>query len=161
MGSVRYPVYTFVFPIYSLWCMDEFSWGNTRVVICEDKDKKVIMNEDEKFNESIIPLKKFSGRYSCSSWKLISVSDLPFITEYEWETGTRNSDETGYESKPQSWSNAPRSRPESPHTYNQASQSGDYYRDTNVTYNNSSNPNLRLRGSQQLHSNISHQNHMQ
>ena len=164
MGSVRYPVYSFFLPIYSFWCMDEFSWGNTRVVIGEGKDKKVITNEDEKFDESMIPLKKFSGMYYFSSWKLVSVSDLLFITEYEaeaWETGTRNSDETGYESKPQSRSNAPRSRPESPHTYNQASQSGDYYRDTNVTYNNSSNPNLRLGGSQQSHSNISHQNHMQ
>ena len=91
--------------------------------------------------------------------------DLLLVTEYEaeaWETGTRHSDETGYESKPRSRS---RSRPESPHTYNQASQSGDYYRDTNVTYNNSSNPNLRLggggAGSQQSHSNVSHQNHMQ
>jgi chitin synthase len=41
--------------------MDEFSWGNTRLVVGEGKDKKVIMNEDEKFDESMIPLKKFSG----------------------------------------------------------------------------------------------------
>ena len=74
MGSVRYPVYSFFLPIYSFWCMDEFSWGNTRVVICEGKDKKVITNEDGKFDGSIIPL-KFSGMYSFSSWKLVSVSD--------------------------------------------------------------------------------------
>jgi chitin synthase len=97
---------------------------------------------------------------------LVSVAESGFVTEYEaeaWETGTRHSDETGYESKAhsQARSQAPRSRPESPHTYNQASQSGDYYRDTNITYNNSSNPNLRLGGSQQSHSNMSHQNHMQ
>jgi chitin synthase len=42
--------------------MDEFSWGNTRVVIGEGKDKKVITNEDEKFDDSI-PVKKFSGTY--------------------------------------------------------------------------------------------------
>ena len=41
--------------------MDEFSWGNTRLVVGEGKEKKVIMNEDEKFDESMIPLKKFSG----------------------------------------------------------------------------------------------------
>jgi len=80
--------------------------------------------------------------------------------EYEaeaWETGTRHSDDTGYESKPRSRSHG-RSRDASPHTYNQASQSGDYYRDTNITHNNSSNPNLRLGGgSQQSHSNMSHQ----
>jgi chitin synthase len=41
--------------------MDEFGWGNTRLVIGEGNSKKVVMNEDEKFDESMIPLKKFSG----------------------------------------------------------------------------------------------------
>lgn len=41
--------------------MDEFGWGNTRLVIGEGKDKKVIVNDDDKFDESMIPLKKFSG----------------------------------------------------------------------------------------------------
>ncbi|PPQ74695.1 hypothetical protein CVT26_007605 [Gymnopilus dilepis] len=133
----RYPVYSFFLPVYSFWCMDEFSWGNTRVVIGEGKDKKVITNEDEKFDESMIPLKKFS--------------------EYEaeaWESGTHHSDDTGYDTK-RSRSQAPRSRDESPHPYNQASQSGDYYRDTNLINNNSTS-NLRLGGSQHSHSNVSH-----
>ena len=71
MGSVRYPVYSFFLPIYSFWCMDEFSWGNTRVVIGEGKDKKVITNEDEKFDESMIPLKKFSGMHPFSFLKVV------------------------------------------------------------------------------------------
>jgi hypothetical protein len=58
---VRYPVYSFFLPVYSFWCMDEFSWGNTRLVVGEGKDKKVIVNEEEKFDDSMIPLKKFSG----------------------------------------------------------------------------------------------------
>ena len=41
--------------------MDDFSWGNTRLVIGEGNNKKVIMNDDEKYDESMIPLKKFSG----------------------------------------------------------------------------------------------------
>jgi chitin synthase len=41
--------------------MDEFGWGNTRLVIGEGASKKVMINEDEKFDESMIPLKKFSG----------------------------------------------------------------------------------------------------
>jgi chitin synthase len=57
----RYPVYSFLLPIYSFWCMDEFGWGNTRLVIGEGTSKKVMINEDEKFDESMIPLKKFSG----------------------------------------------------------------------------------------------------
>ena len=89
------------------------------------------------------------------------ISSISFIcVEYEaeaWETGTRHSDETGYDdSKSRSRSHVTRSRDGSPHPYNQASQSGDYYRDTNITYNNSSNPNLRLGGSQLSHSNVSH-----
>jgi chitin synthase len=41
--------------------MDDFSWGNTRIVVGEGKDKKVIIQDDEVFDESMIPLKKFSG----------------------------------------------------------------------------------------------------
>ncbi|KAL0581503.1 hypothetical protein V5O48_000561 [Marasmius crinis-equi] len=128
---VSYPVYSFFLPVYSFWCMDEFGWGNTRLVIGEGKDKKVIINEDEKFDDSMIPLKKFS--------------------EYEaeaWETATRRSEETGY-SKPQS--RAPRSH-QSHEDFHNASQAGDYYRDTNLTMNNS-NPRLASKAS---HSNLSH-----
>ncbi|KAJ2929721.1 hypothetical protein H1R20_g7360, partial [Candolleomyces eurysporus] len=136
---VSYPVYSFFLPVYSFWCMDEFSWGNTRVVVGEGKEKKVLMSEEEKFDESMIPLKKFS--------------------EYEaeaWDTGSnKHSDDTGYNSQSRPRSRAPpRSRDHSPHNYQQGSQAGDYYRDTNVT--NNSNPNLRLgAGGSQL----SHQSH--
>ncbi|TEB20895.1 hypothetical protein FA13DRAFT_1800569 [Coprinellus micaceus] len=136
---VSYPIYSFFLPVYSFWCMDEFSWGNTRLVVGEGKEKKVIMNEDEKFDESMIPLKKFS--------------------EYEaeaWETGSnKHSDDTGYQSHTQSRSRPPRSRDESPHNYNNGSQAGDYYRDTNML--NGSRTNLNMGGSQQSHSNLSHQ----
>jgi chitin synthase len=83
--------------------------------------------------------------------------------EYEaeaWETGSHHSEETGYSGKPRSRSRAPPSRGESPHPYQQASQSGDYYRDTNLTFNNSSNANLRL-GSQVSLNNLSQRGQMQ
>ena len=55
--------------------MDEFGWGNTRLVIGEDKDKKVIVNDDEKFNDySMIPLKKFSGTPKMSIPIISSIS---------------------------------------------------------------------------------------
>ena len=44
--------------------MDDFSWGNTRLVVGEGNNKKVIIAEDDKFDESMIPLKKFSGTFS-------------------------------------------------------------------------------------------------
>jgi Chitin synthase len=80
---LSYPVYSFFLPVYSFWCMDEFSWGNTRVVVGEGKEKKVIVNDDEKFDESIIPLKKFSGEPSSNS-SLSSSSDI-----YEQSTRRR------------------------------------------------------------------------
>ena len=57
----RYPVYSFFLPIYSFWCMDDFSWGNTRVVVGEGANKKVMIDDDEKFDDSMIPMKRFSG----------------------------------------------------------------------------------------------------
>ena len=57
------PVFSFFLPLYSFWRMDDFGWGNTRLVIGEGNNKKVIINEDEKFDDSMIPLKKFSGNY--------------------------------------------------------------------------------------------------
>ncbi|KAJ3892037.1 chitin synthase [Lentinula edodes] len=134
---LSYPIYSLFLPVYSFWCMDEFGWGNTRLVIGEGKDKKVIVNDDDKFDESMIPLKKFS--------------------EYEaeaWETGSRHSDETGY-SKPHTHPRPTASRTGSPYNYQQGSQAGDYYRDTNLTMNSRSNPNP-FTGSQQSLSNLSH-----
>jgi chitin synthase len=46
--------------------MDDFGWGNTRLVIGEGKEKKVVIAEDDKFDDSMIPLKKFSGASSDS-----------------------------------------------------------------------------------------------
>jgi hypothetical protein len=60
----RYPVYSFLLPVYSYWRMDDFGWGNTRLVVGEGSSKKVIINEEDKFDDSMIPLKKFSGRYT-------------------------------------------------------------------------------------------------
>ena len=63
------------------------------------------------------------------------------FAEYEaeaWETGSRHSDETGYDSKSRSRSRAP-----SPRSFQQASQVGDYYRDTNLRSNNGSTTNLQ------------------
>ncbi|KAH7887285.1 glycosyltransferase family 2 protein [Phlebopus sp. FC_14] len=129
---ISYPVYSFFLPVYSFWCMDDFSWGNTRVVIGEGGSKKVIMNEDERFDESMIPMKKFS--------------------EYEneaWEHGSHRSDETGF-SKARSFQRLPPSRQGSPHSFH-PSHTGDYYRDTNLTMNSASNPNFRGAASHHSH----------
>lgn len=50
------PVFSFYIPIYSFWHFDDFSWGNTRVVI-GDKGKKMVYSSDVKpFDPNSIPL---------------------------------------------------------------------------------------------------------
>ena len=56
---LAYPIYSFVLPVYSFWKQDDFSWGNTRVVIGEKGDKKVIAQDDEGFDPRSIPLQRW------------------------------------------------------------------------------------------------------
>lgn len=37
------PIFSFYLPLYSFWKMDDFSWGNTRVVVGE-KGKKLVIH---------------------------------------------------------------------------------------------------------------------
>jgi hypothetical protein len=69
-----FPVYSFFLPVYSFWSMDDFSWGNTRVVLGEGTDKTVITSEGEHFDDSMIPLKRFRG--SSSSPRIAPRSSL-------------------------------------------------------------------------------------
>ncbi|KAF8414903.1 chitin synthase-domain-containing protein, partial [Boletus edulis BED1] len=127
LPCVSYPAYSFFLPIYSFWCMVDFSWGNARVVIGDGGSKKVVMNDDEQFDESMIPLKKFS--------------------EYEAEARegvSHHSDETGI-SKSRSQPRFPPPRRGSP----RLSNGGDYYRDTNAT--NNSMVNFRGTASHRSH----------
>ena len=56
---LAFPVYSFILPIYSFWKQDDFSWGNTRIVIGEKGDKKVVALQEESFDPRSIPLQKW------------------------------------------------------------------------------------------------------
>lgn len=56
---IAFPIYSFVLPIYSFWNQDNFSWGNTRVVIGEKGNKQVIAVEDEGFDPRSVPLQRW------------------------------------------------------------------------------------------------------
>lgn len=56
---IAFPIYSFVLPVYSFWNMDNFTWGNTRVVVGEKGMKKVVAVEDEKFDPRSIPLQRW------------------------------------------------------------------------------------------------------
>ncbi|KAJ2051377.1 hypothetical protein H4S04_002016 [Coemansia sp. S16] len=54
------PLFSFLIPIYSFWHFDDFSWGNTRVVVGESGRKHVYVVDNEKFDKSTIPMRRWS-----------------------------------------------------------------------------------------------------
>lgn len=56
---LAFPVYSFILPLYSFWNQDNFSWGNTRVVIGEKGQKQIVAVDDEGFDPRSIPLQRW------------------------------------------------------------------------------------------------------
>ncbi|TVY48699.1 Chitin synthase [Lachnellula occidentalis] len=56
---ICFPIYSFVLPVYSFWNQDNFSWGNTRIVVGEKDGKKTVAVEDEGFDPRSIPLQRW------------------------------------------------------------------------------------------------------
>ncbi|KAJ2890160.1 hypothetical protein GGI21_006276 [Coemansia aciculifera] len=55
---LAYPLWSFVLPIYSFWHFDDFSWGNTRVVVGDGK-RKIIIEDDKPFDPASIPQRRW------------------------------------------------------------------------------------------------------
>lgn len=60
------PIFSLYVPIYSFWHMDDFSWGNTRVVMGE-KGKKIILTTEGQFDPSEIPMQRWQD-YQADAW---------------------------------------------------------------------------------------------
>ncbi|KAF2713344.1 glycosyltransferase family 2 protein [Pleomassaria siparia CBS 279.74] len=57
---LAFPIFSLILPVYSFWKQDDFSWGNTRVVIGEQGTKKqVVTTDDEGFDPRSIPLQRW------------------------------------------------------------------------------------------------------
>lgn len=56
---MAFPIYSLILPMYSFWKQDDFSWGNTRVVIGEKGQKKAVLTEDEGFDPKSIPMMRW------------------------------------------------------------------------------------------------------
>ncbi|KAL6402875.1 Chitin synthase 6 [Ilyonectria robusta] len=56
---LAYPIYSFILPVYSFWNQDNFSWGNTRIVIGEKGDKQIVAVDEEEFDPRSIPLQRW------------------------------------------------------------------------------------------------------
>lgn len=61
------PVFSFGLPLYSFWHMDDFAWGNTRVVAGE-KGQKIVISDEGKFDPGSIPRKKWE-EYQAELWE--------------------------------------------------------------------------------------------
>lgn len=56
---IAYPIWSFVLPVYSFWNQDNFTWGNTRIVLGEKGSKQVVAVDDEGFDPRSIPLQRW------------------------------------------------------------------------------------------------------
>jgi len=55
---IAFPIYSFVLPIYSFWKQDDFSWGNTRMVL-EEKGSRKVLADNERFDPRSVPLMRW------------------------------------------------------------------------------------------------------
>jgi chitin synthase len=56
---LAYPVYSLVLPVYAFWNQDNFTWGNTRIVVGQKDGKQVVAVDDEGFDPRSIPLQRW------------------------------------------------------------------------------------------------------
>ncbi|KAK5660365.1 hypothetical protein OQA88_12906 [Cercophora sp. LCS_1] len=56
---IAFPIYSFILPIYSFWKQDDFSWGNTRIVIGESGKRQLVAVDDEGYDPRSIPLQRW------------------------------------------------------------------------------------------------------
>lgn len=67
------PVFSFALPLYSFWHMDDFNWGNTRVVAGE-RGQKIVISDEGKFDPAQIPRKKWE-EYQGELWEAQTARD--------------------------------------------------------------------------------------
>jgi chitin synthase len=99
------PVFSFGLPLYAFWNMDDFNWGNTRVVAGE-KGKKIVITDEGKFDPDSIPRKKWE-EYQAELWEAQTVRDdaRSEISGYSYATkgagaGAMSEYGGGYHSRP-------------------------------------------------------------
>ncbi|KAF9351725.1 hypothetical protein BGX26_010331 [Mortierella sp. AD094] len=173
------PLFSFFIPVYSFWHFDDFSWGNTRMVVGETANAKkvVILGDDEEpFDEKMIPMKKWSV-YEQEMWEIDSVESRESKgTAVSYRSNLSNSatkKPTGIPGSPKSVAGGSAQGAQSgvtlPLQQSLASSQEDlgngheYYRDTNIIQKQQlqhypSNPALQQYQHQQLQQNRYHRN---
>ena len=67
------PVFAMGLPLYAFWHMDDFSWGNTRMVTGES-GKQIIVTDEGKFDPDSIPKKRWE-EYQAELWDAQTARD--------------------------------------------------------------------------------------
>ncbi|KAF2193313.1 glycosyltransferase family 2 protein [Zopfia rhizophila CBS 207.26] len=67
------PIFSCGLPLYAFWHMDDFSWGNTRIVTGE-KGQKIVVTDEGKFDPASIPKKKWD-EYQAEMWEQHTTRD--------------------------------------------------------------------------------------
>jgi chitin synthase len=102
---LAYPIYGFALPVYSFWHMDDFAWGNTRVVVGEKGGKKLVSTSDEgTFDDRSIPMQQWEayalekGLPLGPSMEVVDPAATVYAEEYpvpasisRWQQGIRGS----------------------------------------------------------------------
>ena len=60
------PVFSLGLPLYAFWHMDDFTWGNTRLITGE-KGRKIVVTDEGKFDPDSIPKKRWED-YQAELW---------------------------------------------------------------------------------------------
>jgi chitin synthase len=82
------PIFSLALPLYSFWHMDDFSWGNTRVVTGES-GKKVVISDEGKFDPASIPKKRWE-EYQVELWEAQSRLDDSHSEVSGYSYGTKS-----------------------------------------------------------------------
>lgn len=77
------PVFSFLIPIYAYWHFDDFSWGNTRVVMGEKGRKKLVNADEGYFDPNTIPT---------MTWEEY---EEYLLTEEQWKNDNDDDDDQG------------------------------------------------------------------
>lgn len=104
------PVFNLALPLYAFWHMDDFSWGNTRVVTGE-KGRKIVISDEGKFDPASIPKKKWE-EYQAELWEAqTSRDDRSEISGFSYGTKSYHPGQSEYgfpQSRPMSQFDLPR-----------------------------------------------------
>ena len=88
------PVFSFALPVYSFWKQDDFSWGQTRVVLGE-QGKKLVIHDEGEFDAKSIPLKSWQ-EYENELWEKGSNASIGQLLAEREEQALLNGGDGGY-----------------------------------------------------------------